>query len=216
MYADRRLPEAARRHEVALGECLGGALYVNDFIALCKQVGGRDGGWGGAPVTGLVWGCLGVGSTASTARAAPCLWASRSPPGRGRAPPLHPRPQRPALSRPLPRVPRPISNLSPAAPPPNLPIPLPTTPLKPPKPPPNPLPNPPTPSQVGFTDPRVLSAEPIEVRDAELEGVLGGAKFFSATFRWGRARVRARAHALARLNARGPQRACLKMQCMHA
>ncbi|GBF94952.1 arsenite methyltransferase [Raphidocelis subcapitata] len=73
VYSDRRLPEAARRHEVALGECLGGALYVNDFLSLCKQV--------------------------------------------------------------------------------------------------------------GFSDPRVLAAEPIEVHDAELEGVLGGAKFYSVTFR---------------------------------
>jgi hypothetical protein len=40
VYCDRRLPEAARTHEVALGECLGGALYVNDFLGLCKKVGG--------------------------------------------------------------------------------------------------------------------------------------------------------------------------------
>lgn len=73
VYSDRRLPEAARTHEVALGECLGGALYVNDFLGLCKRV--------------------------------------------------------------------------------------------------------------GFSDPRVLSVEGIEVHDKELEGVLGGAKFFSITFR---------------------------------
>ena len=39
------------------------------------------------------------------------------------------------------------------------------------------------PKQVGFSDPRVLSAEPIDVHDAELQQVLGGAKFFSVTFR---------------------------------
>lgn len=38
VYCDRRLPEAARNHEVAVGECLGGALYVNDFLALCREV----------------------------------------------------------------------------------------------------------------------------------------------------------------------------------
>lgn len=31
VYCDRRLPAAVRQHEVLLGECLGGALYVNDF-----------------------------------------------------------------------------------------------------------------------------------------------------------------------------------------
>ena len=43
VYCDRRLPEAARQHEVAVGECLGGALYVNDFIRLCRKVGGPPG-----------------------------------------------------------------------------------------------------------------------------------------------------------------------------
>ena len=41
MYCDRRLPAAVRGHEVLLGECLGGALYVNDFITLAKQVKGE-------------------------------------------------------------------------------------------------------------------------------------------------------------------------------
>jgi hypothetical protein len=36
---------------------------------------------------------------------------------------------------------------------------------------------------VGFHDPRVLSVEPIDVHDEELLEVLGGAKFFSITFR---------------------------------
>ncbi|KIY94416.1 arsenic (+3 oxidation state) methyltransferase [Monoraphidium neglectum] len=75
VYCDRRLPEAAQKHYVAVGECLGGALYVNDFITLCRKV--------------------------------------------------------------------------------------------------------------GFHDPRVLSVEPIDVHDAKLLEVLGGAKFFSITFRWG-------------------------------
>ncbi|KAI8471132.1 MAG: S-adenosyl-L-methionine-dependent methyltransferase [Monoraphidium minutum] len=73
VYCDRRLPEAAQKHEVAVGECLGGALYINDFIRLCRKV--------------------------------------------------------------------------------------------------------------GFTDPRMLSCEPIDVHDPELSAVLGGAKFFSITFR---------------------------------
>jgi arsenite methyltransferase len=32
VYADRRLPAAVRADEVMLGECLGGALYVEDFL----------------------------------------------------------------------------------------------------------------------------------------------------------------------------------------
>ncbi len=40
VYCDRRLPEEARTHEVALGECLGGALYVNDFVRLAREVCG--------------------------------------------------------------------------------------------------------------------------------------------------------------------------------
>jgi arsenite methyltransferase len=31
VYCDRRIPQAIRTHEVLLGECLAGALYVNDF-----------------------------------------------------------------------------------------------------------------------------------------------------------------------------------------
>ncbi|GAQ93433.1 hypothetical protein KFL_015250010 [Klebsormidium nitens] len=42
VYCDRRLPAAVRRHEVLLGECLGGALYVNDFKRLCHDVGFLD------------------------------------------------------------------------------------------------------------------------------------------------------------------------------
>jgi hypothetical protein len=39
VYCDRRLPAAVRSDEVAVGECLGGALYVNDFLRLCREVG---------------------------------------------------------------------------------------------------------------------------------------------------------------------------------
>lgn len=42
VYADRRLPEALRQDPVLLGECLGGALYVEDFRRLMGQVGCRD------------------------------------------------------------------------------------------------------------------------------------------------------------------------------
>lgn len=38
VYCDRRLPSDVRTHEVLLGECLGGALAVNDFVRLCQQV----------------------------------------------------------------------------------------------------------------------------------------------------------------------------------
>ncbi|MEQ8749420.1 MAG: methyltransferase type 11, partial [Amphiplicatus sp.] len=42
VYADRRLPEALRYDPVARGECLGGALYWNDFLALAKRAGFAD------------------------------------------------------------------------------------------------------------------------------------------------------------------------------
>ncbi|MEL6359903.1 MAG: methyltransferase domain-containing protein [Pseudomonadota bacterium] len=42
VYADRRLPEAARKDPKALGECLAGALYWNDFLTLAKQAGFKD------------------------------------------------------------------------------------------------------------------------------------------------------------------------------
>ncbi len=32
-------PLQVRTHPVLLGECLGGALYTQDFIRLCRQVG---------------------------------------------------------------------------------------------------------------------------------------------------------------------------------
>ena len=42
VYADRRLPDAVRSDPVLYGECLGGALYWNDFHTLAKQAGFRD------------------------------------------------------------------------------------------------------------------------------------------------------------------------------
>ncbi|MFA5949144.1 MAG: methyltransferase domain-containing protein [Hyphomicrobium sp.] len=42
VYADRRLPEELSKDPVLLGECLGGALYWNDFLALAKQAGFAD------------------------------------------------------------------------------------------------------------------------------------------------------------------------------
>jgi SAM-dependent methyltransferase len=42
VYCDRRLPQAVRDDPILYGECLGGALYINDFLALCKQIGFAD------------------------------------------------------------------------------------------------------------------------------------------------------------------------------
>ena len=42
VYCDRRLSEEARRHEVLFGECVAGALYINDFLSLAKRVGFAD------------------------------------------------------------------------------------------------------------------------------------------------------------------------------
>ena len=42
VYADRRLPDAVRADPELYGECLGGALYWNDFHSLAKQAGFRD------------------------------------------------------------------------------------------------------------------------------------------------------------------------------
>lgn len=39
VYADRRVPAEARNDPVLYGECLGGALYWNDFIGLARQAG---------------------------------------------------------------------------------------------------------------------------------------------------------------------------------
>jgi SAM-dependent methyltransferase len=42
VYADRRLDASLRNDPVLLGECLGGALYWNDFLTLAKQAGFAD------------------------------------------------------------------------------------------------------------------------------------------------------------------------------
>jgi SAM-dependent methyltransferase len=42
IYADRRVPAALREDPVLLGECLGGALYWNDFVNLAKACGFAD------------------------------------------------------------------------------------------------------------------------------------------------------------------------------
>jgi arsenite methyltransferase len=42
VFADRRIPTALRSDPVLLGECLGGALYVEDFRRVMAQVGCAD------------------------------------------------------------------------------------------------------------------------------------------------------------------------------
>ncbi len=42
VYADRRVPDSVRNHPVLYGECLGGALYWNDFIRLANRHGFTD------------------------------------------------------------------------------------------------------------------------------------------------------------------------------
>ncbi|MGD0641257.1 MAG: methyltransferase domain-containing protein [Roseiarcus sp.] len=42
VFADRRLPSALRDDPVLLGECLGGAMYVEDFRRLLRDVGCPD------------------------------------------------------------------------------------------------------------------------------------------------------------------------------
>jgi len=42
VYADRRLSDAIKSDPVLYGECLGGALYWNDFLNLAKQAGFAD------------------------------------------------------------------------------------------------------------------------------------------------------------------------------
>jgi SAM-dependent methyltransferase len=42
VYADRRLSDEIRNDPVAYGECLGGALYWGDFLALAKSAGFGD------------------------------------------------------------------------------------------------------------------------------------------------------------------------------
>ncbi|MBI4936850.1 MAG: methyltransferase domain-containing protein [Nitrosomonadales bacterium] len=42
VYADRRVPEQVRNDPVMYGECLGGALYWNDFLRLAQRQGFND------------------------------------------------------------------------------------------------------------------------------------------------------------------------------
>ncbi len=42
VYADRRVPESVRHDPVLYGECLGGALYWNDFLRLAHRHGFAD------------------------------------------------------------------------------------------------------------------------------------------------------------------------------
>lgn len=42
VYADRRVPDRVRADPVLYGECLGGALYWNDFLSIAKCAGFRD------------------------------------------------------------------------------------------------------------------------------------------------------------------------------
>lgn len=42
VYADRRVPDAVRNDPVLYGECLGGALYWNDFLRLARGAGFID------------------------------------------------------------------------------------------------------------------------------------------------------------------------------
>ena len=42
VYADRRVPDAVRNDSVLYGECLGGALYWNDFLRIATKAGFAD------------------------------------------------------------------------------------------------------------------------------------------------------------------------------
>ena len=42
VYASRRVPDDLRSDPVLFGECLGGALYWNDFLHLARQAGFTD------------------------------------------------------------------------------------------------------------------------------------------------------------------------------
>jgi SAM-dependent methyltransferase len=42
IYADRRIPESVANDKEIYGECLGGALYWNDFLNIAKQIGFVD------------------------------------------------------------------------------------------------------------------------------------------------------------------------------
>lgn len=42
VYCDRRLPDSVRADPLLYGECLGGALYWNDFLPMAKEAGFLD------------------------------------------------------------------------------------------------------------------------------------------------------------------------------
>jgi len=42
VYASRRIPQALRDDDVLYGECLSGALYINDFMRLARETGFDD------------------------------------------------------------------------------------------------------------------------------------------------------------------------------
>ena len=42
VYGDRRLPKALTQHKVLVGECIGGALYEQDFLRIARRVGFED------------------------------------------------------------------------------------------------------------------------------------------------------------------------------
>lgn len=42
VYSDRRISDELRKDEVLWGECLSGALYVNDFLSMAKKCGFTD------------------------------------------------------------------------------------------------------------------------------------------------------------------------------
>ena len=42
VYSDRRITKEALENELLFGECISGALYINDFITLCKKTGFHD------------------------------------------------------------------------------------------------------------------------------------------------------------------------------
>jgi len=42
VYCDRRLPEKVRNHKLLWGECIAGALYVEDFKRIVKEIGFSD------------------------------------------------------------------------------------------------------------------------------------------------------------------------------
>ena len=42
VYCDRRLSPEIQKHEVLVGECLGGCLYLADFYRMCRSIGFSD------------------------------------------------------------------------------------------------------------------------------------------------------------------------------